>query len=94
MNDSDDRLYNEAVKAVKEKREFFQHLVVYIAVCTFLSVMFLVFNWRGFFWPIFVICGWGIGVASHGVTTFLGKEWEKRKVQEYIDKHGDNGEEN
>ncbi|MFO7611212.1 MAG: 2TM domain-containing protein [Clostridia bacterium] len=89
--DNNERAYQEAAKAVKERRDFYQHLVVYIAVCTFLSVMTL-FVWGGTFWPVFVIFGWGIGVASHAVSTFLGKEWERRKIDEYLDKHGDKGE--
>ncbi|MBN2558850.1 MAG: 2TM domain-containing protein [Clostridia bacterium] len=91
--DNNERAYQEAAKAVKERRDFYQHLVVYVAVCTFLSVMTL-FVWGGKFWPVFVIFGWGIGVASHAVSTFLGKEWERKKINEYLDKHGDKGEDN
>jgi hypothetical protein len=89
MNYSDEE-YRNAVKEVKERRGFYQHLVIYIMVCVFLSAMSL-FVWRGTFWPIFVIFGWGIGVASHAVATFLGKEWERRKVKEYLEKHSGGG---
>lgn len=90
MESRENRAYQEAAKAVKEKRDFFQHLVIYIVVCGFLSIMSLLV-WRGFFWPVFVIFGWGIGVASHAVSTFLGKEWERRKIEEYLEKHNTAG---
>ncbi len=84
--DYNENEYKRAVREVKEKRGFYQHLVVYIMVCVFLSAMSL-FLWGGPFWPVFVIFGWGIGVASHAVSVFLGKEWERRKVDEYMEKY-------
>jgi hypothetical protein len=41
-----------------------------------------------FFWPLF---GWGIGVAIHGMKTFnyltfFGKDWEDKKIKEFIEK--------
>lgn len=42
-----------------------------------------------YFWAIFPLLGWGIGLASHAVSVFGlfglgGKEWEERKVREYV----------
>jgi hypothetical protein len=90
MGEKEDMAYKEAVKVVKERRDFFQHLAVYVAVCTFLSLMTaLVWSPGGHFWPLYVILGWGIGVASHAVSVFLGKDWERRKVKEYMERHKD-----
>ena len=45
-------------------RGFAEHLATYLAVNAFLIVIWIA-SGGGFFWPIFVIGGWGIGVAAH-----------------------------
>lgn len=87
-NLSDDQLYKLAYKRVKEKREFYTHLVVYILVNLGLWISSGAFI-RGFFisyYPTWVTIGWGIGVACHGISVFfsmnsraIDKEYEKLK---------------
>jgi hypothetical protein len=87
----DDRgRYERARRRVREIRAFYLHLAVFVAVNTLLHVINLVATPRVYwaFWPLF---GWGIGLLAHGVATyrwmpFLGKEWEKRKIRELMDK--------
>jgi len=55
-----------AEKKVKQRREFRQHLAVYIVVNTILWVIWLITG-AGFPWPIFALLGWGIGVGAHYV---------------------------
>jgi hypothetical protein len=41
----------------------------------------------GFYWFVFPMLGWGLGVAIHGFTIFgIGKSWEERKIQELMNK--------
>jgi hypothetical protein len=42
------------------------HLGAYVSVQLFLVMIWLI-SGAGFFWPIFPIMGWGIGLASHGM---------------------------
>ncbi|AST01282.1 hypothetical protein BT10792_02380 [Bacillus thuringiensis] len=39
---------------------------------------------------LYPLAGWGIGIVIHGLTTFpvgiFGKEWEERKIKEYMEK--------
>jgi fatty acid desaturase len=58
-----------AIKRIKEKNDFKVHLLVYLAVNTMLLVIW-VFTGAGFFWPIFVMGFWGIGVVMHGYTAY------------------------
>lgn len=41
-------------------------------------------------WFVYPLAGWGIGIVIHGLTTFpfgiFGKEWEERKIKEYMEK--------
>lgn len=74
-----------AVKRLKEKRDFWQHLVVYVLVNGLLIVVWWVTNRPGHFWPLWPLLGWGIGLAMHAWETFrrpiseeaIRKEMEK-----------------
>jgi len=58
-------LRDKAVRQLKKKRDFRGHLLVYILVNTFLVVIWLLTDPNGFFWPVFPIAGWGIGVIMN-----------------------------
>ena len=59
-----------------------------------LQVFFIYLNYisnAGFPWAIFPIGGWGFGVLGHAAETFnynpfFGKDWEERKIKEYLEK--------
>ena len=59
---SEEDLRKAAVSSIKRKRAFQQTLLVYVLVNALLVVIWAV-SGAGFFWPIFVIAGWGIGLA-------------------------------
>lgn len=81
--------YLRARKKVQELRGFYTHLIIYL-------IFVPVFIWLnmmsgGFPWAIFPIIGWGIGVAGHAAEVynfniFFGKDWEERKIREFLDK--------
>ena len=58
-------LRDKAVRQLKKKRDFRGHLLVYILVNTFVVVIWLLTDPNGFFWPVFPIVGWGIGVIMN-----------------------------
>jgi hypothetical protein len=55
-------LREEAIRSLRKKRDFRSHLVAYVLVNALLVVIWAVTG-ADFFWPIFPILGWGIGVA-------------------------------
>ncbi len=75
-----------AIKRIKAKNDFKVHLVVYLAVNT-LFVLLWAFTsaWRpypeSFFWPIFPIAGWGIGVVINGYTAYFGNQYTEEQIQ-------------
>ena len=80
--------YQEAKKRVEEIRSFYLHFVIYLLVNAGLVVLNLLTS-PEYFWFIWPILGWGIGLLIHGVTVFgglWGKEWEERKIREIMDK--------
>jgi 2TM domain len=54
---------DKAVAQLKKRRDFRGHLLVYVLVNAFLVVIWAVTDVHGFFWPVFPIFGWGIGVG-------------------------------
>jgi hypothetical protein len=63
--DREQVLRDKAVRQLKKQRDFRSHLLVYILVNTFLVVIWLLTDPHGFFWPVFPIAGWGIGVIMN-----------------------------
>lgn len=51
-----------ARKRVEARRDFATHLVAYVVVNAFLVAVWLL-GGGGYFWPAWVIAGWGIGVV-------------------------------
>jgi hypothetical protein len=60
----DDVLREQAINRIKKKRDFATHVVVYVLVNSFLVVIWAVTS-GDFFWPIFPILGWGIGLGAN-----------------------------
>lgn len=56
-----------AKKRLKARKEFQQHLTSYWIVMTVLVVIWLITG-SGYFWPIWPMLGWGIGIAFHAMS--------------------------
>lgn len=60
-----------AIRRIRAKRGFWIHLSVYLAVNALLVVIWATTT-AAYFWPVWPILGWGIGVVAHGVSVFVG----------------------
>jgi hypothetical protein len=81
-------LEREARKRVKELKGFYSHASIFAVINLFLIVLNLLTS-PGEFWAIWPLLGWGVGLASHMVSVFGffgfgGKDWEERKIREYV----------
>jgi 2TM domain len=63
--DREQVLRAKAVKQLKKQRDFRSHVLVYVLVNTLLVVIWVMTDSHGFFWPVFPIAGWGIGVIMN-----------------------------
>jgi fatty acid desaturase len=80
-----------AIKRLKAKNGFKIHLLVYLCVNTMLVVIWAVttsaaglFTSPGpawFPWPIFVILGWGVGLAAHGYSVYFAGHYTEEQIQ-------------
>jgi uncharacterized membrane protein len=60
--DEEATLREQAITRIKKRSEFKAHLLAYVLVNAFLIAIWAVTG-AGYFWPVFPIFGWGIGVA-------------------------------
>lgn len=76
-----DQLRERAVRRLKKKRDFAAHVLVYLMVNGFIVAIWAVTS-AGFFWPIFPIVGWGIGVVMNAWDVWRGDEFSDKQIAE------------
>jgi len=76
MRTNEDELREQALAKLQKKREFKAHVFAYVLVNAFLVAIWVVTS-AGFFWPIFPILGWGIGLFFHGWDVYQGAPTER-----------------
>lgn len=72
-------LREQAVKRLKKRRDFAGHLMVYVMFNSFLVVIWAVTS-HGFFWPIFPMVGWGIGVIMNAWDVYRGGDFTEGEI--------------
>lgn len=85
MAEQEDSLRTLALERLRKKREFWQHVLAYVTVNAFLVAIW-VFATGGFFWPVFPILGWGIGLAFHAWDTFSRPAFSEDKIRREMDR--------
>jgi hypothetical protein len=82
----DEELREMAIKRLKKRRDFSGHLLVYVLVNAFLVVIWAVTNVHGFFWPVFPIVGWGIGVVMNAWDAFRYEEFGEERIRREVER--------
>ena len=60
-----------AIRRIKAKRGFRTHLAIYLAVNALLVAIWATTS-ATFFWPVWPMFGWGIGVVAHAANAYGG----------------------
>ncbi|MCM4165724.1 MULTISPECIES: 2TM domain-containing protein [unclassified Arenibacter] len=84
----EEKRYQKAKEQVEAIKGFYGNLISYCVVVPILAIVN--YNTGSFPWVLFPAVGWGFGVAVHGMEVFgynpfLGKNWEERKIQKYME---------
>jgi 2TM domain len=82
----DESLRERAVKRLKKRQDFYGHVLVYVMVNTFLVVIWSLTDGHGFFWPVFPIVGWGIGVVMNAWDVFRGDEFDEQQIRREVER--------
>lgn len=75
-------------KPLDKRREFYQHLSVYITIIPLLWIIYGLtsgFGAEGFLWPLIVMLGWGVGLVAHGVDT-INSVREDQAIERQIER--------
>ena len=86
MDEREDALRRMAVERLKKKREFGAHVLAYVLVNAFLVVIWAITTDDGFFWPLFPILGWGIGLAFHAWETLSRPAFSEERIRREMDR--------
>jgi 2TM domain len=80
---ADDTERELAIKRLKEKRSFTTNIVAYVIINAFLVGIWAV-SGGGYFWPAWVLLGWGIGIAFHAWEVYGQKPITEADIEEEI----------
>ena len=53
------------MQRLKKQRDFHAHLLVYLLVNGFVVLIWGLTGSAGFFWPVFLIAAWGVGLVMN-----------------------------
>jgi len=79
MDDRDDRR-EAALKRVKAKRDFRTHVATYVIVNAMLVGVWAL-SGAGYFWPIWVIAAWGVGLALNAWAVYFEKPISEDEIR-------------
>ncbi|MFS4456696.1 2TM domain-containing protein [Maribacter sp. 2304DJ31-5] len=87
MENTEEYKYKKAKEQVDNIKSFYDNLLAYVIVIPFLA--YVDYNTTSFPWIIFLAIGWGIDLVCqwgnvHGYNLILGKDWEERKIREFM----------
>ena len=81
---TDDPRRARAVRRLKKKRDFWAHLLVYVLMNSFVVVVWLMTGANSFFWPIFVMVPWGIGVVMNAWDVWQPADFDEDQIQREV----------
>ncbi len=80
------RIRDRAVQPITKRREFADHLAVYICINIMLWIIYGTTGiLSGFPWPLIVMFGWGIGLVFHGAEAIMTGSSRENAVQRAIE---------
>ncbi|MEP0266502.1 2TM domain-containing protein [Dokdonia sp.] len=87
--------YERAKQRVADLKKFYTEVISYVAFIVMLGGLNYYLNeWR-YMWFLWAAFGWGIGLVFRAYkiyvkSSFFGRDWEERKIREYLDKDDKN----
>jgi hypothetical protein len=78
---TEEELRQLAIRRLKKKRDFAAHLVSYFVINAFLVGIWYFVAGRGYFWPGWVLLGWGIGLVLNAWDVYGRREITEAEIQ-------------
>ena len=81
----DMQLRDRAIKRLKKRRDFAAHLLVYVLVNSAIVAVWAATS-QGFFWPIFPMVFWGIGLVMNAWDVWRGDSFTEKQISHEMDR--------
>lgn len=81
----DAELRDRAIKRLKKRRDFAAHLLVYVLVNGAFVALWMTTS-QGFFWPIFLMVFWGIGLVMNAWDVWRGDTFTEQQISHEMDR--------
>jgi fatty acid desaturase len=80
MDEPDIERRERAIVRLRKKSEFRAHLLAFLVVNTAVVVVWAMTG-GGFFWPIFLILAWGVGLIFHARDAYMDEEPTEQQIR-------------
>ena len=77
----DEDLRERAIRRLKKRSDFHGHLLMYVLVNSMLIGIWAVSSPHAFFWPVFPLMGWGIGVIANAWDVYRPEDLSEDRIQ-------------
>lgn len=74
-----------AIKRLKKKRDFKAHVFAYVVINAFLVGVWALTG-AGFFWPAFVLVGWGVGLVFNAWDVYARQDISEEEIRREMEK--------
>ena len=78
---TDEELRSRAIAVLKKRRDFRAHLLVYLLVNGALVTIWATTSPDTFFWPVFFLVFWGIGVVMNAWDVYVADDFSEEKIE-------------
>ncbi len=75
-----------ARRRVQNRRDFTSHLVAYVVINAFLIGVWAATGF-GYFWPVWILGPWGVGIVLHAWEVFLRRPVTDEDVDDELRRH-------
>ena len=76
-----------AIRRADMKLAFRSHMMAYVVVNAGLVAIYVMTSFGDYFWPIWPMLGWGIGLGTHAVSVYTnGENVRGRLIEEELEK--------
>ncbi len=77
---------DQAVTHLKKRRDFHAHLLVYVLVNAVLVLIWAVTDRHAFFWPVFFIAIWGIGLVMNAWDVYWRRQITEAEIRHEMER--------
>ena len=81
---------DKAVQRLKKRRDFRAHLLVYVLVNGFVVLIWAITG-SGFFWPVFPMAAWGIGLVLNAWDVYWRREITEQDIRHEMEREDRRG---